>query len=107
MRIRALALTGLGIATLLASCHRSEPPPPPAENDAMVEPEPVAPPEPAPRAVEVPRAEAPPRPKPAPEVSADQQVQDDADATGMTAHVTHGDDAGDGQPASGGGNDQD
>lgn len=111
MRLRPALFAGLGAATLLlAACHRSEPPPPLAENDAMTTPEPPLPLEPAPvpQVVEVPTSEAPPKPKPAPEVSADQQVIDDADATGMTAHANHdGDDGGDSQPASGGGNGKD
>ncbi len=108
MRIRPSLLAGLGTALLLAACDRSAPPPPPAENDAMTAPEPVAPPAPPPQVVELPKPEATPKPKPAPELSPDQQVQEDADATGMTARANRGDeDAGDSQPATGAGNDQD
>ena len=111
MRLRPVLIAGIAATTLsLAACDRSPPTPPPAENDAMVEPEPTPPPaEPVPQVVELPKAEAPPKPKPAPEVSADQQVLDDADATGMTARVARDGDGGsdDSQPASGGGNSQD
>ena len=99
----ARSLLGLAAAGMLvAACHRHEEPPPENEsNGAVIDTLPPARPVPAPKP---PEPEAPPPPvsnlaeiKPAPADTPDQQVLDDADATGMTSRVSR-----DGE----GGNDQ-
>jgi len=94
MTIRTYGLRlalGASLATLaLGGCSRSEPDTAPVTENAAYEDEapseatapPVADAAPATVAPEV-KAEAPP----APEIAPDVQVQDDADATGMTARV--------------------
>jgi hypothetical protein len=96
-RTAAIRRNGIGfvlaatvMSTVLGGCSRSEPEAPPVtdnmsyEEDAPVETAaPVAPVAEAAPPAEV-KAEAPP----APEIAPDVQVQDDADATGMTARVT-------------------
>jgi hypothetical protein len=87
MRARLPLLAGIAATALLvAGCKKHEEQPP-VQNEPVAQPEPVAPPPPPP--VEPAPKPKPilPKAKPAPEVSADQQVIDDADATGMTAHV--------------------
>lgn len=94
MTIRTSAIRlalGAGLVTLaLGGCSRSEPDAAPVTENATYEDEapteaaapPVVDEAPAPVAPEV-KAEAPP----AAEIAPDVQVQDDADATGMTARV--------------------
>jgi PBP1b-binding outer membrane lipoprotein LpoB len=75
----------LGGTLLLAGCkqHRE----PPVENTPTEAPKPVVPPKPvAPAAVAEPKPAAP-KAKPLPPTPEEQQVLDDADATGMTARV--------------------
>lgn len=91
--VAAASLLVLG----LSGCSRSEPEPAPTENyaDAPVE-EPT--PEPTAEAANIAEpdtnmAEAEPAPPPPPEPSVDQQMLDDASATGMTARAKRGDDA--------------
>lgn len=91
----SLAAAGLLALGVLAGCSRSEPDqPPPVDNAASEDPAPVreeapvaepepAPVEPAPAAVT--NAVAPP---PAAAIAPDEQMLDDADATGMTARAT-------------------
>lgn len=92
MKTFSLAAAGLLAITALAGCSRSEPDeapptenavtdetPPPVEETRAPEPAP-APAEPAP----APSANAA-TPPPAPAVAPDEQMLDDADATGMTA----------------------
>lgn len=92
MRIRRALSSGIVMAALLAAgCGKSPDRPP----DQSIEAAPTEPSEPAPAPVPHPPAAKPapepvavaPRVKPAPEPTADQQVIDDAEATGMTAHV--------------------
>jgi len=75
----------LGATLLLAGCkqHRE----PPAQNQAVEAPKPVVAPQPKPEPVAPPKPVAAPKPKPLPPTPEDQQVLDDADATGMTARV--------------------
>ena len=92
-RTRTAIAGGLLATMALAGCSRSEPEQPPADVNmvedtgvteteaapAPVEPAPVEAAPPAPAVVE------PPREKP---IAPDEQMLDDADATGMTARVT-------------------
>lgn len=78
---------------LLGGCSRSAPEPAEVNETSTAAPavpapvpEPAAP-APAPKPEKTARAEVPPAEEPPPEV----QMQDDADATGMTAHVSHDD----------------
>ncbi len=91
--IVAASLLALG----LPGCSRSEPEPAPTENNVD---EPVAEPTPEPTEPvaniaepDTNMAEAEPAPPPPPERSVDQQMLDDASATGMTARAKRGDDA--------------
>ena len=91
-RTRAAIAGGLLAAMALAGCSRSEPEQPPTDMNmaedtgvteeeaapAPVETAPIETPPPAPAVVE------PPREKP---ISPDEQMLDDADATGMTARI--------------------
>ncbi len=81
-------LFGLALAGTLGACNRHSEPPP--ENQPVETPAPVTqtvvaapetPPAPTPKPVK-PKAKAAPKP------SADEQMLDDADATGMTSHPT-------------------
>lgn len=88
MRIRSAMITLLAASSLLSACNRAPEKAP--ENQESEAPQPEAPApkpiaEPAPAPVEKPAA---PKVKPAPEPTADQQIIDDADATGMTSHVS-------------------
>jgi outer membrane biosynthesis protein TonB len=85
MRMKLSVMAILGGALLLASCKQHQEPP--VQNEPTEAAQPVAaPPKPAP--VAIPKPAAPkPKPKPLPETPAEQQVLDDADATGMTARV--------------------
>ncbi|HWW64802.1 MAG TPA: hypothetical protein VNZ43_08595 [Sphingomonadaceae bacterium] len=91
---KAIAIGSALAAILLAgACSRQQPAEQPEENQSVVEPAPVAPP-PAPepeKEAPPPVAEAPAPPPPAP-IAPDEQILDDADATGMTARVTRGQD---------------
>ena len=93
MRIRstliAFAATG---SLLLGACHKQQPQQP-SDNQQTEAPAPV-------EQTQAPAPEAPPPPKPikpkpkaAPKPSADQQMLDDADATGMTSHTSSDDGA--------------
>ena len=91
--VAAASLLVLG----LSGCSRSEPEPAPTENYAD---EPVEDPTPEPTAEvtniaepDTNMAEAEAAPPPPPERSVDQQMLDDASATGMTARAKRGDDA--------------
>ena len=92
MRLRptlvVLALAG----SLLGACHKHSEAPP--ENQQTETP---APPPPAPAPVPEPVTAAPkpvaPKVKAAHKPTADEQMIDDADATGMTSHTTTDDDA--------------
>lgn len=88
--MRKIAILTLAGALALSACGKKEPEAPPANN--MVEPpvenvvvdEPDAPlPEPQNNAAATPAA-------PAPKVSEEQQILDDAEATGMTARLPEG-----------------
>ena len=92
-RTRTALAGGLLAAMALAGCSRSEPEQPPTDTN-MVEDSGVTESEAAPAPVEAAPVEAapaapavvePPREKP---VAPDEQMLDDADATGMTARVT-------------------
>lgn len=92
---RASLLIGAALTMLMAAgCRKADEPP--VENRTIEQPaqaqaaEPEA--EPAPVTAEpvAPANVDVAEPKPAPEPSADQQVLDDADATGMTARVSRG-----------------
>jgi outer membrane biosynthesis protein TonB len=93
MKTRATLLTLIAAGSLIAGCQKASEPPAQNEgqNVTVPAPKPVAPP---PKPVE---PTPPPKPilpkvKPAPKVSEEQQVIDDADATGMTSHVDRGGD---------------
>jgi hypothetical protein len=94
MRIRSTLITLLAAGSLVAGCHK-EPEQPP-ENQAIETPKTAAPvPKPVP-APEKPAKPAKPlvaKVKAAPEPTADQQMIDDAEATGMTSHAAHDDEA--------------
>jgi len=86
MKTPLLAGTTL-LALFAAACNK--PAEQPATETNITEPAKPAPPPPPPKpapVAEVPKPEVPKAPPP-PEVPADQQVLDDADATGMTARV--------------------
>jgi len=92
-RTRTAIAGGLLAAMVLAGCSRSEPEQPPTDTN-MVEDAGVTETEAAPAPVEAAPVEAappapavvePPREKP---VAPDEQMLDDADATGMTSRVT-------------------
>jgi outer membrane biosynthesis protein TonB len=85
MRTKLAIAAMLGGTLLLAGCKQQHQEPP-AQNEAAEAPTPVAPPPPPPP-VEKPKPVAAPKPKPLPATPEDQQVLDDADATGMTARV--------------------
>jgi hypothetical protein len=89
----AILLAG---ASLLGACQKHSEPP--ARNRAV-----EAPPTPVPAHAAEPAAKPMPKPAPRrpakpPKPSADEQMLDDADATGMTSHASRG---GDGSDASG------
>lgn len=88
MRSRSTLVFLLAIGSLLGACHKSREPAP--DNQAVVIPAPVQQaqtPEPEPLPEPTPKP-VPPKPKAAPKPTADQQMLDDADATGMTSHVS-------------------
>jgi hypothetical protein len=93
MKTISYAAAGLLALSILGGCSRSEPDEaPPIENvseEAPPEPEETRAPEPepapAPAPVATSNAVAPP---PAAEIAPDEQMLDDADATGMTARAT-------------------
>ncbi len=84
-------------ASLLGACGKGDDQPPAnqASTDRSVDAPPPAVPVPAPTPVRAPEAEPQPHPdanvaapaKPAEQPTADQQILDDADATGMTSHA--------------------
>ena len=96
MRIRSTLIALLAAGSLVAGCHKQPKQPP--ENQAIEAPKPVAPaPTPAPEP-EKPAKPAKPvaaKVKAAPEPTADQQMIDDAEATGMTSHVSRDGDTSD------------
>jgi PBP1b-binding outer membrane lipoprotein LpoB len=76
----------LGGTLLLAGCKQHQEPP--AENNAVEAPKPVVAPKPQPAPPPAkPKTAAAPKAKPLPATPEEQQVLDDADATGMTARV--------------------
>lgn len=92
---RATIATGLLVAATLGGCSKSSSDASQDEDTPKIEttaPEPVSPP-PAPVAAETPAPEPKPDvaeiPREEP-IAPDVQTQDDADATGMTAHVSRG-----------------
>ena len=95
-RTRTTVAAGLLAALAMAGCSRSEPDQPPAdvnmvEDTGVTESE--AAPTPAPAPVETAPAVVPPtvnavEPEREAPVAPDEQMRDDADATGMTARVT-------------------
>lgn len=88
MRTRNALIALLAASSLLAACSKAPEQAP--ENQQSEAPKPVAPP-PKPAAKPLPAPEAKPEPvkaKAAPEPTADQQMIDDADATGMTSHTS-------------------
>jgi predicted small lipoprotein YifL len=94
MKTISYAAAGLLALSLLAGCSRSEPDEaPPAENavsdEALPAPEETRAPEPEPAPEPAPVATANTvAPPPAAEIAPDEQMLDDADATGMTARAT-------------------
>jgi hypothetical protein len=87
MRIRTVAIT-LSAALALAACDRGEPEQPPVDNNITELPEEVVPMNAAPPPVENVTNEVAPAPPPA--FSDDEQMRDDADATGLTARLPQG-----------------
>jgi len=88
MRTKLAVAAILGTTLLLAGCKQHQEPP--VENTPTEAPKPVVAPKPAPTPAPTPVAEpkpAAPKAKPLPPTPEDQQVLDDADATGMTARV--------------------
>ena len=106
MKRISLAAAGLLALTVLAGCSRSEPdeappvenvseaPQPLPEDTRVSEPEPA--PAPAPAPVAISDAVAPP---PAADIAPDEQMLDDADATGMTARARRDEPANETPPA--------
>jgi len=87
MRLKLPMLAGATLLALFAAgCKKAQEPTPVQTN--LTEPAKPAPPPPAPKPkpAETPKPEAP-KVAPPPEVPADQQMLDDADATGMTARI--------------------
>lgn len=95
MKTIPLIASGLFALSVLAGCSRSEPDEAPPVDNAVTEgappvreeapaPAPVAPAPVEPAPVEAPNAVAPP---PAKEIAPDEQMIDDADATGLTARA--------------------
>ncbi len=100
-RVALLAGSGLLLATGLGACSGSDEPDAPIENSAFDEEAPPPTPlpaetvEPAPPVVENLSAVAPAEVlPPPPPIEPDQQVLDDASATGMTSRSTRGQDGG-------------
>ena len=92
MRIRSTLITLLAAGSLVAGCHKAPEQPP--ENQAVETTKPVAPaPKPAPEEPAKPAKPVAAKVKAAPEPTADQQMIDDAEATGMTSHASHDDEA--------------
>ncbi len=86
MRNRSILIALAATGSLLGACQKHSEPPPETQN--VETPEPVAPPvatPPKPSETPTPKP-AKPRAKAAPKPSADEQMLDDADATGMTSH---------------------
>lgn len=89
VRMKISIATAIGATLLLAGCNRHQEPV--AQEQVKEAPKPVAPPKPEPEPKPVPVV-APPKSvvqkaKPLPPTPAEQQVLDDADATGMTART--------------------
>lgn len=84
MRMKISIAMTIGAALLVAGCNRHQEPV--EQNQVQEAPKPVVPPKPEPKPIPV---EAPKpvvkKAKPLPPTPAEQQVIDDADATGMTA----------------------
>jgi PBP1b-binding outer membrane lipoprotein LpoB len=94
MKTRLTLLTLIAAGSLIAGCQKASPPPAENQDQNVTAPEPKPAPLPTKPIDPMP---APPKPeapkvKPAPKVTAEQQVIDDADATGMTSHVDRGGD---------------
>lgn len=90
MRLRFAACLTLAAVLALSACNRHRPEEQPETNNVVAEPENItnsAPPAPIENVVENKAEPAPP-----PKVTEDQQVQDDADATGLTARLPDGED---------------
>ena len=101
MRMRSTCIALLVAGALIAGCKRTPEPPPENEPTNVATPEapPPEPPQPVPAPVEIEH----PKAKPAPEPTADQQIIDDAEATGMTSRSSHSDE---GSETTGSGNSQ-
>jgi len=96
MRVRSTLIFLAAAGSLLGACHKDHEQPP--ENQAVENstpaPQPSVPP-PVPKPIEKPIPKiASPRAA-APKPTADEQMLDDADATGMTSHASHDPDTSD------------
>lgn len=94
---RPLLIAAALLLPALAGCSRKEPEAPVALNEADTTPVEIAPvetPAPAPAPAPTPTATATPSPAETP-IAADEQMMDDAAATGMTARTQRGEDTAD------------
>ena len=95
--MRLIACMTLAGALALAGCGRREPEEAPETNSVVEEPANIAtPPPPSPPAENA--AENKTAPAPPPKFSDDEQMRDDADATGLTARLAEGGEEASGQP---------
>jgi PBP1b-binding outer membrane lipoprotein LpoB len=85
MRKTVSIMAILGGPLLLMGCNQNQQPP--EQNQATEAPKPVVVPKPKPTPVATPKPAKPAKPKPLPPTPDQEQVLDDADATGMTARV--------------------
>ena len=96
MRVRSTLIFLAAAGSLLGACHKGHEQPP--ENQAVENstpaPQPSVPP-PAAKPVEKPARKVALKAATAPKPTADEQMLDDADATGMTSHAPHDPDTSD------------